>query len=469
MKRTDLIKKCISSAMPLVLMITSSACVNTPEKEEITEKTSLVNHMTDRELSEAEETGFMLLSHPWEAYMEPASDKFTQYQTKIVFQPGLGAIVNGDPVFNALPSEDYDGGSGAVTYMHMDNGTNGFSMEDIVYEDYEDFKAQLRSLIDEDIAAGYQQVPADEEYEAIIRLYDAVIEGTVEPAEEGEIDEYMDWYYSGQTSTDEDSFYWQMDDEAVSQIQDSIHEYHLYDEELDIDFVVHVTVPPEYDEEKAYPALVMTDAVWRFSDVTDLYAAMEEGDADPQLLITIGFDYDTDSWDNEVRGNILCDHKKEFLDFITDNLMPYLSERYEIDTDSSTLFGHSQGGVFTHYAAFNYDLYDNKPFKRYIIASPTFWTPYFTDVSDYDEYQSEYGYFERNETYDRELLITAGDQEDEDYADYYGTNDSTTQGVEHLAERLDAYGVETYEVKIYNSHHYQYVHDMLIEYICSKN
>ena len=79
----------------------------------------------------------------------------------------------------------------------------------------------------------------------------------------------------------------------------------------------------------------------------------------------------------------------------------------------------------------------------------------------------EYGYFSRNKSYDRNLFITAGDMEDEDYEEYYGDNDSTLEGVEHLKERLTEHGVSTYQVKIYNSHHYQYVPEMLTEYICS--
>ena len=110
-----------------------------------------------------------------------------------------------------------------------------------------------------------------------------------------------------------------------------------------------------------------------------------------------------------------------------------------------------------------YDRYENIPFGNYIIGSPTFWTPYFTGVSDYEEYKNEYGYFDRNDSYDRELFITAGDSEDEDYREYYGDNDSTLEGVEHLKERLDGHGV-TYKTKTYKSNHYQYVSGMLVEY-----
>ncbi len=448
----------------------------------------LVNRMTEKEAGMARETEFQLLDKPWEKAADSDSsddnadaktddntdgnreytEDYSSLSKKICYCEGIGAIVYGEPVFNALPPKDYAGGAGKAIFLHIDPKSSETFTEEIEYDNLNDAKAKFRAEYDEDIAGGYPKVPADEAYNSLITLYDAVVSGDYELIEEDYLDKYMDFYYGSFEETDSDSMYWEMDEEKVAAIQDHISEYHLYDEELDMGFTVHVIIPPAYEEDRSYPALVMTDAVWRFNDVTSMYDAMSKGEAGPQILVTIGFEYDVDGWDNEVRGNILCDHKKEFLDFITDNLMPYLGSVYNFDYDNSTLFGHSQGGVFTHYAAFNYDLYENKPFKNYIIGSPTFWTPYFTCVSDYNDYKNEYGYFDRNESYDRNLFITAGDEEDEDYEEYYGDNDSTLEGVEKLRKRLDDAGVTTYGVKIYNSHHFQYVPEMLLEYIKSK-
>ena len=427
-------------------------------------ETILQNRMTRAELNKTNETKFMLLDHPWEsASGEAQTNEFNGYKDKVYFIPGLGALVYGEPVFNAIPPENYAGGPGTLTFQHYFPNTDEFSYEEIRFENYDDLRSKLRAEYDKDIAAGYPKVPADQNFNNLIALYDAVIAGATETIAEDAFNEYLKYYYDSGSKSGSDSFYWQMDDNKVEAVKENIREYHFYDEELNTVFVVHVTTPPAYDAEKPYPALVMTDAVWRFTDVPALYEAMADGKAEPQILVTIGFDYDTDGWDNEIRGNILCDHKKEFLDFITDNMMPYLSGIYRFDHDGSTLFGHSQGGVFTHFAAFNYDRYENRPFAKYIIGSPTFWTPYFTCVSDYEEYKNEYGYFDRNDSNDRELFITAGDSEDEDYREYYGDNDSTLEGVEHLKERLDGHGV-TYKTKIYKSNHYQYVSGMLVEY-----
>jgi len=454
--------KLLSAILTGTMMLCMTGCTYARTEPSSHESVRLTDHMTQKELERAEKTDFLLPDHPWEQYMNKNADtSFDYLKDKIYLGKEYGALIYGEPLFNAVPKADYDGGPGSTVFLHTD-----MSEELISYDDYEDLKAKLRAAYDKEIASGYPKVPADGNYDITIKLYDAVINKTAELLDNSVIDEYMDHYYSNKgNDNDSDSMYWQMDDKEVVRIMDNISEYHLYDEELDTGFVIHVTTPPSYDSTKSYPALVMTDAVWRFYDVPSLYDAMAAGTADKQYLVTIGFEYDIDGWDNEVRGNILCDHKKEFLDFITDNMMPYLDGLYDFDHDASTLFGHSQGGVFTHYAAFNYDRYENRPFGKYIIASPTFWTPYFTDVSDYAEYKNEYGYWERNSSYDKTLFITAGDQEDADYEEYYGDNDSTTEGVNHLKERLDMHGVSSYQIKFYKSHHYQYVHDMLIEYL----
>ena len=40
-------------------------------------------------------------------------------------------------------------------------------------------------------------------------------------------------------------------------------EINIYDEELDVEFLVHVTLPPNYDDNKTYPVFFLTDGVGR--------------------------------------------------------------------------------------------------------------------------------------------------------------------------------------------------------------
>ncbi len=453
-------------AAVMVAAMSAAAFIACDSKDDAkTEQIKLVNHMTQTELERTKETEFQLLNKPWES-QDTASEQYSDTKNHIYLCENIGAIVYGNPIFNALPHADYDGGAGEVVFQHVDITTGVMTFATLTYQDYDDLKAQIRAEYDVDVSEyGLQQFLADEDYEDLITLYDAVIGGSAEAISQEYLDGYMDYYYSNAGGSD-DSMYWDFDEGEVDSIKDHVKEYHFYDEELDAEYVVHVTTPPSYDSSSAYPALVLTDAVWRFRNVPELYHAMENGTAEPAIMITIGFAYDVDGWDNEVRGHVFCDCKEEYLDFITDNMMPYLNETYLFDFDRSTLFGHSQGGVFSHYAAFNYDRYENKPFKNYLIGSPAFWTPYFVEAGDYDQYQNEYGCFDRVSSYDRNIFITGGDDEDVDYESYYGDNDSTLEGVEHLAGRLESHGVTSYMVKLYDSHHYQYLSDMLLEY-CS--
>ena len=512
--------------MAAILAAASLAgCSVTPETAPLTDENAteisggteqpsgLVNYMSAAELEASEQTELILLDDPWNDYLAPPAGSATDtdideryadidfYNTVAIeiwtkddylayadeylegdfrdqyiadvnswpddYRGVEGTIVNGEMYFDLFPPLDYDGGAGSTYSIHYFPATNENSYYDIEFSDYEECKHKIRSDLDLAVEEGcLTEEQADRKYEDLVLLYDSVIDGTVQLLASGTTMYYLyeqDSFRGNDTLTD--SMYWEFDHDEVGSISESITEYHLWDEELDSRFVVHVTTPPSYDPSVSYPVMTLTDAVWRFGDVYSLYKDMEEGRADPAILITVGFFYDTDSWDNDVRSHVFCDKKKEFLDFLTDNMMPFIAERYNLDLSRSVLFGHSQGGVFSHYAAFNYDLYENRPFSSYIIGSPTFWTPYFTCVDDWADYQDEYGFWDRNDTYEASILITGGELEDEDYEEYYCGNESTIEGIQSLAGRLDSHGVTSYEVRLYDSHHYQYVPQMLLEYL----
>ena len=297
--------------------------------------------------------------------------------------------------------------------------------------------------------------------------YEALKTGDYEELPEGSVDRsdeslYL-WNYFHNYRSD-----WEYNREEVEEIKDSVDEIYIYDEELQRSFTVHVTLPPDYDKEKTYPVFFLTDGIWRFGNCPALRKCMENGEAAPVILVSLYYSYDITDPDQGLRYEDLVINRSKLLDFITDNLMPYLCENYNIDCTDSTLYGHSDGGVFTHNALFNSDNYENQPFGHYIIGSPAFW-----GLRHYNEYEgisndiymNDYGYFDRNKTLDKTVFLCAGSQEDPDYADNYREGDDTTlEGVAKLNERLEAHGAElTY--KLYDSHHYQYIPEMLVEYL----
>lgn len=401
------------------------------------------------------------------------------------------AFVDGDVVVQTLNmlDKDYDGGKITVYALepvmmctdgqgnmgYTDSDGNKLTEEEAdeilkkFYEqdptiEFSDFE-ELKPFLHESIEYCYSglDIPSAEiehDYESAVKVWEAVINKTYKTVPYGTADKWV----KARNSNSEESCVWEIDHDRIKEIEPYVREYNIYDDQLDTNFVVHVTLPPDFREDRSYPAYVLTDGVWRFNNCADLREAMEEGRADDVLLVSIGYDYGINGMDDTNRIKFFCDRCEEFLTFITDDLMPYLVEEYSIDYENSTLFGHSLGGTFAHYAVFNSDKYENQPFGNYIIGSPAFWSSGFLPYTDGDEFKREYGYFDRNKTINKRIFICGGENEDPVYDAYYGENDSTLEGIKHLMERLEGYGVTTAESKIYpDSEHYQYIPEMLTE------
>jgi len=259
---------------------------------------------------------------------------------------------------------------------------------------------------------------------------------------------------------------WYFDIDAVTEIQEHIREISIYDEDMDMTFVVYVTLPPNYDATKAYPIFMLTDGVWSFADHPVFRKMMDDGKIKDIILVSVGYDFEVDGTDENVRSRVFLQDRELFLRFLTNKLSPYLNEVYKIDFGYSSLHGGSKGGVFTHYAAFNSDNFDNQSFKNYIVASPVWWTPDFRDSDGSDMYKSEYGYFDRNKTLNKSIFVCGGEKEDDDFAEYYRGDDSTLKGIDKFMERMDKHKVKTVECKIYEGcHHSDYLPKMLQEFL----
>ncbi len=310
---------------------------------------------------------------------------------------------------------------------------------------------------------------SDEEIENdIIRIKaaDAALQtGEYETLPAGTVDVSDQSLYAGNHEDTDYRNVWEYDRDAVEKIKDSIDEINIYDEELDVEFLVHVTLPPNYDDNKTYPVFFLTDGVWRFGNCTELRGIMENGEAAPVILVSLGYNYSIDGTDNDNRIAYFIQKGDMLLDFITDNLMPYLGENYSIDYANSTLYGHSNDGVFAHTALFKSDLYENQPFGNYIIGSPAFWNLYHEELGvNPEDYINDYGYFDRNDVLCKKVFLCGGKLEDSDYSEYYNGHDTTLEGLEKLTQRLESHDADvTYQ--LYDTHHYQYIPEMLTAYL----
>lgn len=374
-------------------------------------------------------------------------------------------LVDGYLVLYSVPYADpnYDGGLIEFTTSTMDE--NGESKTEEL--SFETFEAYLDWIRKEETKYGYSDELIEQKVLYVQLANEAMKTGDYEILSEGTVDPQDPSLYLWYEANGDYRSEWEYEREAVEAIQDSIDEISIYDEEMDTEFTVHVTLPPDYDESKTYPVFFLTDGIWRFGNHPELRKLMENGEASPVILVSMWYSYNTPYDGGNTRYFDLVINRDKLLNFVTDNLMPYLTENYNIDCANSTLYGHSDGGVFTHYSLFNSDEFDNQPFGHYIIGSPALWGLYNYNDSENissDDVLNDYGYFDRNEKLSKSVFLCAGSQEDPDYADSYNGHDTTLEGTAKLKERLEAHGADlTY--KLYDSHHYQYIPEMLAEYL----
>ncbi|MDD6332798.1 MAG: alpha/beta hydrolase-fold protein [Clostridium sp.] len=212
-----------------------------------------------------------------------------------------------------------------------------------------------------------------------------------------------------------------------------IQELSIYDTEIDDTFIVHISLPPNYDETRSYPMLVMTDGVWRLSDHVELRPLMISGTIEDIIMVSIGYPNDYDY--QTIRERDLVDAPDAYLHFIVDNLVPYLEEIYSVDTENITLTGHSLGGYWAYYALFHSDTIGKNTFRNYYIGSPSMWAS--TNGTMMTAYEEEY--YTRNQTLNANVYITVGSEEDStfQYAAY--------QFYKHLTERNYSGLTLTYE------------------------
>ncbi|MCM1007260.1 MAG: alpha/beta hydrolase-fold protein [Ruminococcus flavefaciens] len=373
------------------------------------------------------------------------------------------AFVDGRRIYTYFPDFNYNGGEIGF-YISDTKYTEGeyTSTEDnyVQFENFDEFKEYLKEKLTNNGAQSYEDT---------IALWQSVIDGTYKEISKEEADTLIDEYEENLYTTSFNGDYkdtWEYDRSEVEEIKDSVREISIYDEELDTEFLVHVTLPPNFDKSKTYPMFVFSDGVWRFGNVPSIRKLMENGEIQDVILVTIGYNYKIDGTSMQVRSKYFYEERDKMLDFMTDNLAPYLSELYNIDFEHSGFYGHSAGGVMAHYAVFNSDKYENQPFKYYIIGSPALWELHRLDNEKYsDANVTDYNYWDRNDTLDKVIFLCGGENEDPEYEEYYDGYDTTLEGIANLMSRLESHGVTTAKSKIYeNSGHWQFIPDMFIEF-----
>jgi predicted alpha/beta superfamily hydrolase len=164
------------------------------------------------------------------------------------------------------------------------------------------------------------------------------------------------------------------------------------------EYQILITLPPHYDASKSYATLYYLDAWWLEDIVKGTYNLLHRSKTVEEIIL-VGIsidgnelefnqqrtrDYTPQPYDKDVMkfpmsiplesGNFQITDENSgksaaFITFIKDKVFPEISKNYSIKKEHKAFIGHSFGGLFGIYMAFD----DVALFDNYIIISPALW------------------------------------------------------------------------------------------------
>ncbi len=148
------------------------------------------------------------------------------------------------------------------------------------------------------------------------------------------------------------------------------------------EFEISIALPANYrSSDTTYPVLYLTDGNYFFDLCTRIARIMQFGHELPEILIVgIGYrnvtvskwaelrsrDFTPTSIPDSLRNGWHTGGGANFLRFIREELMPFITKNYRTSADVAYA-GHSDGGLFGLYVLFH----EPDTFHRYIIGSPS--------------------------------------------------------------------------------------------------
>lgn len=148
--------------------------------------------------------------------------------------------------------------------------------------------------------------------------------------------------------------------------------YSIASQYMQKDYTFYVLYPDNFDSTRTYRTLIMLDANDYFIEMSDVLNT----DFNNQFIL-VGVGYNafkervsdfTYPYDSEVENS---GHADKYVQFLGNELLPYLKDGLHIKSSDKTLLGHSLAGYFATYVQFQQS-YKN-PFNNIIAASPSLW------------------------------------------------------------------------------------------------
>ena len=214
---------------------------------------------------------------------------------------------------------------------------------------------------------------------------------------------------------------------------ENTQQFEIFSKEINQEFFINIGLPPNYSEDHdKYPVVYVTDAGPNFSGLMGSIPLMQLVNDLPSFVL-VGISYKSqNSMDSMSLRNrdltptndkvwmatqkdmykifgedlpqVEAGGAKYFLDFINDEIKPFINNKYYVDTTDQTYCGFSLGGLFGLYTLFN----SSNSFKRYVIGSPSIWWD--------DRYilKVEEEYAKKNKNLSAKVFMSIGDLEEEE-------------------------------------------------------
>lgn len=161
------------------------------------------------------------------------------------------------------------------------------------------------------------------------------------------------------------------------------------------EYKLSVALPTNYltSPNQHYPVLYLLDPQNSFGTVTEYVRHRIFGREFPEIII-VGIGYPTNDPDRlmnlrqrdytptSLSGDVMLGGAAHFLDFITQELIPFVDKHYRTTPGDRAIAGHSLGGLFVIYSLFH----GSGIFSRYIASSPSVWWDEKTIFNDEAEY-----------------------------------------------------------------------------------
>lgn len=199
-------------------------------------------------------------------------------------------------------------------------------------------------------------------------------------------------------------------------------------------FIVDVAVPPPYlPGDAPWPVLIVTDGNVAFptAAATACILPVEPGGPRPVCVVGVGYELAGEGQNGEhfaLRNRDLTPRRvqewesrmwaapppfgfdeslqtgggEHFLDFLIEELKPWLAANFPVDTEDCTLAGSSIGGTLALHAMFTRD----GAFTRYLAVSPSLWW------AEGYLLQLEHDYAQQNADLKAELYLCVGEAEE---------------------------------------------------------